>query len=89
MVNDAFKLSIDLIYKPQQPPKDALDGYPSYREQPFKVTNYSDNMNMWQKICNISSSSSQETNDIYSQKSKYINAGNSKPTEYEINNQFV
>ena len=53
MINDAFKLTIDVIYKPQDVKATQEDGQPTYREQPYKVLGYSDNMNMWQKITNI------------------------------------
>lgn len=47
MLNDAFKLSIDLIYKPPKPE--------GRTEQPYNVRGYSDNANMWEKLCNIGS----------------------------------
>jgi hypothetical protein len=45
MLNDAFALSLDLIYKPEKVAA-------SY-EQPYHVKGYPDNMNMWEKLCNI------------------------------------
>lgn len=71
MLNDAFKLTIDLIYKPDKK-------HPF--EQPYSVKNYSDNVNMWEKLCNIGGQQSSTGQMEYTGKSKFISS--TKPTEY-------
>ena len=52
MINDAFKLTIDQIYKPGQ--NEDGNGERPTHPQPFKVANYPDNQNMWQRLCTLS-----------------------------------
>jgi len=44
MINDALKLSIDLIFKPGS---ENLDGSPFPSTQPYPVTGYPDSQNLW------------------------------------------
>ena len=45
MLNDAFKLTLDQLTKIEKTNFD--------QPQPFPVTKYSDNVNMWSKLCNL------------------------------------
>ena len=75
MLNDAFKLSIDLIYKPTK-----LEGR---TEQPFNVKGHSDNANMWEKICNIAQVASTGNMENVGKSNKHHQQ--SKVMDYQIN----
>ena len=77
MLNDAFKLTLDLIYKP---PKKS--GY----EQPYHVKGQPDNVNLFDKICNIGSVVQTGVME-YTSKSKFVPS--QKTTDYQINQEFI
>ena len=61
MINDALKLSIDLIFKPGS---ENIDGSPIPSAQPYPVTGHPDSQNLWQIICSLNTNErGQHTNE--------------------------
>jgi len=62
MINDAFKLTIDNIFRPSEY-EDPRHKFSQLKigsspfDNPYKVKGYSDNMNMWQRLTSLSDKS--------------------------------
>lgn len=50
MLNDALKLTVDLVFKTYR--MELKDQYQRF-EQPYKVKGYPDQQNMWQLLCSL------------------------------------
>ena len=52
MLNDAFKLTVDVIFKTKKIEVGERDSSATpLEEQPYKVNGYSDSQNLWQHLC--------------------------------------